>query len=107
MRSTDTVFFKHKHITNPTVTPADAIINAAKDITAALRGDVSGPLGAKSLDDLKKMEEISPPNSKQLHKIKRSGDATSKGERGSGKTTKGGNPNRITTKQHHRKKYQS
>ena len=60
MRSTDTVFFKHKHITNPTVTPADAIINAAKDLTAALRGDVSGPLGATSLDDLKKMEEIFP-----------------------------------------------
>ena len=58
MRSTDTVFFKHKHLTTPTVTPADAIINAAKDLTAALRGEVSGPLGATSLDDLKKMEEI-------------------------------------------------
>ena len=38
--------FKHKHITNPMVTPADEIINAAKDLTAALRGDVPGPLGA-------------------------------------------------------------
>ena len=58
MRSTDTVFFKHKHITNPTVTPADEIINAAKELTAALRGDVPGPLGATSLDDLKTLEEI-------------------------------------------------
>ena len=58
MLSTDTVFFKHKHIANPTVTPADAIINAAKDLTTALRGDIPGPLGATSLDDLKKLEEI-------------------------------------------------
>ena len=43
--------------------------NAAKDLTAALRGDVSGPLGATSLDDLKKMEEISPQKSKSYTKF--------------------------------------
>ena len=58
VRSTDTVFFKHKHITNPTVTPADAIVNASKDLTAALKGNVPGSLGATSLDDLKQLEEI-------------------------------------------------
>ena len=58
VRSTDTVFFKHKHIKNPTVTPSDAIVNTAKDLTALLKGNVPGSLGATSLDDLKKLEEI-------------------------------------------------
>ena len=58
VRSTNTVLFKHKHITNPTVTPEDAIVNAAKDLTAALKGNVPGSLGATSLDDLKQLEEI-------------------------------------------------
>ena len=61
--------FKQKHITNPTVTSADAIINVAKDLTAALRGDVPGPLGATSLDDLKKLEEIFSQKAKS-HKTK-------------------------------------
>ena len=64
VRSTNTVFFKHKHITNPTVTPADAIVNAAKDLTAALKGNVPGSLGATSLDDLKNWK-------KYLHKRQR------------------------------------
>ena len=51
------------------MTPADAIINAAKDLTAALRGDVPGPLGATSLDDLKKLEEIFSQEAKS-HKNK-------------------------------------
>ena len=58
VRSTDTVFFKQKHITNPNVTPTDAIVNASKDITAALKGNLPGSLGATSLDDLKQLEEI-------------------------------------------------
>ena len=56
MRSTDTVFFKHKNITNPTVTPADAIVHAAKELTEALKGNVPGSLGDTSLDDLAKLE---------------------------------------------------
>ena len=35
---TDTVFFKHKYITQPTVTPADAIVKAYHDLTAAING---------------------------------------------------------------------
>ena len=53
VRSTDTVFFKHKHITNPTVTPVDAIVNSAKDLTTALKENVPRSIGATSLDDLK------------------------------------------------------
>ena len=58
MRSTDTVFFKHKHITNPTVTPADAIVHAAKELIEALKGKVPGSLGDTSLDGMAKVEKI-------------------------------------------------
>ena len=40
------------------MTPADSIVNAAKDLTAALKGNLPGSLGATSLDDLKQLEEI-------------------------------------------------
>ena len=49
---------KHKHITNPTVTPADAIVHASKELTEALKGNVPGSLGDTSLDDLAKVEQI-------------------------------------------------
>ena len=58
MRSTDTVFFKHKHITNPTVTPADAIAHSAKELTEALKDNVPGSLGDISLDELTIVEQI-------------------------------------------------
>ncbi|KAL7475074.1 hypothetical protein ACHAW6_001009, partial [Cyclotella cf. meneghiniana] len=35
-RITDTVFFKHKYITQPTVTPADAIVKAYHDSISAI-----------------------------------------------------------------------
>ena len=34
----DTVFFKHKYITQPTVTKADAIINAYHKLADAING---------------------------------------------------------------------
>ena len=37
-RFTDTVFFKHKSITQPTVTKADAIVNAYRKLTEAING---------------------------------------------------------------------
>ncbi len=33
-----TVFFKHKHLTMPTITPADALIQAAENLTEAIAG---------------------------------------------------------------------
>jgi hypothetical protein len=35
---TDTVFFKHKYITQPTITPADAIVNAYNKLRQAIQG---------------------------------------------------------------------
>jgi hypothetical protein len=40
-RISDTVFFKHQHITNPQVTPKTLIIKAALDLTSALKGTIS------------------------------------------------------------------
>ena len=37
-RVTDTIFFKHKYITQPEVTPADMIVKAYRDLTSALQG---------------------------------------------------------------------
>ena len=37
-RLADTVFFKHKYITQPTVTPVDAIVNALTKLGDAIQG---------------------------------------------------------------------
>ncbi len=37
-RVSDTVYFKTKYITQPTLTPADVIIKALNDLTQALKG---------------------------------------------------------------------
>ncbi len=34
----DTVFFKHKYITQPTITPVDAIVNAYIKLQQAIQG---------------------------------------------------------------------
>ena len=36
----NTVFFKHKYLTMPTITPADAILTATRDLQEALEGDI-------------------------------------------------------------------
>ena len=42
-RVCNTVFFKHKYLTMPTITPANALIRAADDLTDALTGVVPPP----------------------------------------------------------------
>jgi hypothetical protein len=39
-RTCSSVFFKHKYLTMPTLTPADALIKAADDLTAAIAGNI-------------------------------------------------------------------
>jgi hypothetical protein len=39
----NTVFFKHKYLTMPTLTPADALIRAADNITSAIAGAAPPP----------------------------------------------------------------
>ena len=47
-----TVFHKHKYISNPVVSAADAVIAAASNLTAALRGKMPQHLKELSLDNL-------------------------------------------------------
>jgi hypothetical protein len=37
-RLADTVFFKHKYITQPTITPANVIVNAYNKLQQAIQG---------------------------------------------------------------------
>eukprot|EP00804_Cyclotella_cryptica_P019039 CCRYP_014449-RA/>CCRYP_014449-RA protein AED:0.30 eAED:0.29 QI:0/0/0/0.75/0/0/4/0/637 len=53
------VFFKHKYITMPMVTPADAIIAAAANLVHALQVNIPAQhLGATKLHDLKRLHGI-------------------------------------------------
>jgi hypothetical protein len=55
-RISDTVFFKHKFIMQPTVTPADALIKAYQDLTAALHG-ISNHKSNAQFNAIKKIQE--------------------------------------------------
>ena len=52
------VFFKHKYLTNPTVTPADAILAAAADLASLLKGHHARHLGRDKLHDLTNLQAI-------------------------------------------------
>ena len=59
-RVTDTVFFKHKYITQPEVKPANVIIKAYHDLRAALQG-------IKNTADSRQMQnQLSPGNKLQI-----------------------------------------
>eukprot|EP00804_Cyclotella_cryptica_P006175 CCRYP_015258-RB/>CCRYP_015258-RB protein AED:0.28 eAED:0.28 QI:0/0/0/1/1/1/3/0/731 len=58
-RISASVFFKHKYITTPTVTPADAIIAAAANLAHALKTNIPAQhLGATTLQDLQRLQDI-------------------------------------------------
>ena len=54
----DTVFLKHKHITNSTVLPEDAVVQAAKELTAALKGCMPSSLEVSTVKELEKLDNI-------------------------------------------------
>merc|ERR1712086_715594 len=58
IRGSETVKFKHKYITNPGVTPADAIVHATKQLTDVLRGNIPPPLVKSDIDTLKQITNI-------------------------------------------------
>jgi hypothetical protein len=49
-RISNTVFFKHQYITNPTVSPGSHIIVAAQQLATALKGNI--PAGNKMAEAL-------------------------------------------------------
>ena len=55
-RITDTVWFKHKYITQPKVTPVDHIVKAINDLTCALKG-------RKNTEGLEQIEALQKPKS--------------------------------------------
>ena len=56
-RISDTVFFKHKYITQPTVTPADTIVKALNDLPNALKGKRNVKAEAQ-IEALEKIDEL-------------------------------------------------
>jgi hypothetical protein len=56
-RISDTVHFKHKHITAPTLTPEDTIVKAMTDLTEALR-ERQNTKGAIEYKALQKLDEL-------------------------------------------------
>ena len=65
-RVTDTVFFKHKYITQPEVKPADVIIQAYQDLRQALQG-LKNPADTKQMQALKRIQEqLSPGHKMQI-----------------------------------------
>jgi hypothetical protein len=57
-RKSDTVWFKHKYLTNPTITAADRIIHAAKELTNELKSNKPKQLNQTSKDSLSKLAKI-------------------------------------------------
>ena len=56
-RILDTVFFLHRYITQPTVTPEDQLIKAVGDLLSALRGQTNDK-GRKEMAALKRLQGI-------------------------------------------------
>ena len=54
----DTVICKHKYITNTSVTTGDAIVNAAKKLTSALRVSIPPPLVKSGIYNLRALKGI-------------------------------------------------
>ena len=57
-RVSGTVFFKHKYISNPTLTPADAIIAAANRMTATLRTHKTAGMTEDDMQALDRLGQI-------------------------------------------------
>ncbi|KAL7532914.1 hypothetical protein ACHAXR_004935 [Thalassiosira sp. AJA248-18] len=67
-RIADTIFFKHKYLTSPTVTPEDAVVAAAQQLAQAIGGNSKGE--NKAMEALKEaaklFEEIAQDNKRKV-----------------------------------------
>ena len=55
-RISDTVFFKHQYITNPTLLPESHVVAAAQQLSTALQGNI--PAGNETAEALKKVSDL-------------------------------------------------
>jgi hypothetical protein len=67
----NTVFFKHKYLTMPTMTNADALLKAAQDMTTAMKGGV--PQSNETVDAIKALMQIFKNNAATMKEME---DAT-------------------------------
>ena len=58
VQGSKTMYFKHKYITSPTVTPADTIVQATKELVYALCGKTAPPLIQSGIDELINLSNI-------------------------------------------------
>ena len=58
IRISNTVFQKYKYISNPTVTPGDAVIAASPKLAAALKGKMTHYLQESPLSELSRLSKI-------------------------------------------------
>eukprot|EP00804_Cyclotella_cryptica_P002855 CCRYP_009391-RA/>CCRYP_009391-RA protein AED:0.18 eAED:0.18 QI:0/0/0/1/1/1/2/0/800 len=62
-----TVFFKHKYLTNPSVSPTDALIAAAAYLAHVIKHNAKVQyVGAKNLQDLQRLQQLFSDAAKQL-----------------------------------------
>eukprot|EP00804_Cyclotella_cryptica_P001906 CCRYP_007349-RB/>CCRYP_007349-RB protein AED:0.31 eAED:0.31 QI:0/-1/0/1/-1/1/1/0/639 len=61
-----TVFFKHKYLTNPSVSPTDALIAAAANLAHVIKHNAKAQhVGAKNLQDLQRLQQLFSDTAKQ------------------------------------------
>ena len=58
VQGSETVLFKHKYITAPAVTPADVIIQAAKEVEVTIKNKLPPPLVMSGIDKLEQCTNI-------------------------------------------------
>ena len=58
IRGSDTVRFKQKYITNPSIITDDATVNAAQQLTSELRGSIPPPLLKSGIYHLRALTDI-------------------------------------------------
>ena len=73
VRVGNTVFFKHKYLTIPTLTNADALVNAANDLKLALEG------GIPQTDGKKRPRQIRRNIQRKCESVSRRDSSISKG----------------------------
>eukprot|EP00804_Cyclotella_cryptica_P029865 CCRYP_010777-RA/>CCRYP_010777-RA protein AED:0.22 eAED:0.28 QI:0/0/0/1/1/1/4/0/696 len=60
------VFFKHKYLTNPSMTPADALIAAAANLAHVIKHNAKAQhVGSKNLQDLQRLQQLFSDTAKQ------------------------------------------
>jgi hypothetical protein len=61
-----TVFFKHKYLTNPSVSPTDALIAAAANLAHVIKHNAKAQhVGTKNLQDLQRLQQLFSDAAKQ------------------------------------------